>query len=100
MVTQIDGIDVTPKVGSYIKPKHWPLGSCLVAGDSFSPFRLPTNSEGPITSLAVRVEVSGRKLGRAGGWSIRHAGALTVAVKITFVGDGEPDTVTSGYMVV
>jgi hypothetical protein len=96
MVTQIDGIDVSPRVGSYIKPKHWPLGSCLAAGDSFSPFRLPTNSEGPIKSLAVRVEVSGRKLGRAAG----RAGGLTVAVKITFVGDGEPDTVTSGYMVV
>jgi len=37
MVTQIDGIDVTPRVGSYIKPKHWPLGSLLAAGDSFKP---------------------------------------------------------------
>lgn len=94
MVTQIDGIDVTPKVGSYIKPKLWPLGSCLIEGDSFSPFRLPVNSDGPIRDLAVRIEVTGRKLGRAAG----VGQGLTVAVKIIFVGDGEPDTVTSGYM--
>jgi len=93
MVTAINDYDVTPKVGSYIKPDGWPIGSCLVAGDSFSAFRLPTNSAGPITSLAVRIEVTGRTFKyRLGDWLVR--------VKIIFLGDCEPDTQTGGYMAV
>jgi hypothetical protein len=43
MVTAINDIDVTAKVGSYIKPDGWPIGACLEAGDSFSPLS-PANS--------------------------------------------------------
>jgi len=91
MITAIYGIDVTPQVGRYVKPDGWFLGANLTAGDSFSPFRLPTNSGGPIKCLAVRVEVTGRTLKRV-------AGLRVVRVRITFVGDCEPDTVVGGYM--
>ena len=90
MVTAINDIDVTPKLGSFIKPDGWPMGSCLVAGDSFSEFRLPTHQT-VIASLAVRIETTGRTLQR------KH-GDLMVRVRIIFVGDCEPDTVTYGYM--
>jgi hypothetical protein len=90
MVTAINDYDVTPKVGSYIKPDGWPIGSCLVAGDSFSEFRLPTHQT-VITSLAVRIEATGRTLQYKGG-------DLMVRVRIVFIGDCEPDSHTHGYM--
>ena len=93
MVTRINETDVVPAVGSYIKPDGWPMGSVLAQGDSFSPFRLPINSGGPIKSLAVRIEVTGRTIQR-------HAGSYHVRVRIIFVGDCEPDTVTFGTMIV
>jgi hypothetical protein len=89
MITQIDGVDVSPVVGRFIKPDGWRFGSRLIAGDSFSPFRLPLNSNGPIRDLATRIEVTGRTIQRNG-----------VRVKITFPGDGEPDTVTHGFMTI
>lgn len=64
----------------------------LVASDwDGAPFRLP----GPHGALAVRVEVTGR--------TVRHtvaglAGVGVVRARITFVGDGEPDEVTGGWI--
>ena len=89
--TEIYGWDVTPKVGSFIKPDGWAFGQRLIAGDSFSTFRIPVNSLGPIKDLAVEIEVTGRTLQK------KH-GMRMVRVKVTFPGDGESDTVTSGYM--
>ena len=92
MVAEIWGHDVTPQVGRYIKPDGWRFGELLQKGDNFSTFRLPTGSKFGVTSLAVEIETTGRTLQRRegeGGW---------VRVKITFVGDGEPDTVVRGYM--
>jgi hypothetical protein len=91
MITAIWGVSVEPQVGSYIKPDGWPLGEALLPGDSFSPFRIPVSNGGPIKSLAVRIEVTGRTFQRKNGGRV-------VRVKIIFPGDCEPDTVTHGYM--
>jgi hypothetical protein len=91
-MTEIWGHPVEPKVGSYVKPDGWSYGDCLIAGDEFSPFRIPAGSI-VIESLAVRIEVTGRTLQL-------HKGRLSVRVKVVFVGDGEPDTVCGGFMAV
>ena len=91
MITSINDYDVTPQVGRYIKPDGWSLGECLIAGDSFSRFRIPVSSGGPIKSLAVAIEPTGRTLHRK--W-----GDLFVRVKIIFLGDDAPDVHTHGYM--
>lgn len=79
-----------PQVGSYVKPDCWAIGECLIAGDDFSAYRLPTHN--PIVkSLAVNVEVTGRKV-------MSNYGERFVRVRITFLGDGEPDQHTSGWM--
>lgn len=90
--TEIYGREVKPAVGSYVIPDGWsPWGERLIPGDSFSTFRIPTRSGGPIKSLAIEVEVTGRT-------PQRKQGDCYVRVKITFPGDGEPDTVCGGWM--
>lgn len=70
------------------------VGSVIVTGTHYrrleeetwerAEFRLPTNTNGPIKSFAVRVEVTGRK--------VQHLrGDRCVRVNIVPVGDGEPD---------
>jgi len=83
--------EVTPAVGKYVKPDGWVLGGQLIEGDDFSALRLTTNSGGPITDLAVRIEVTGRTL------RTMH-GTLAVRVRVIFVGDGEPDSFCGGIM--
>lgn len=92
--TEVWGWDVEPKVGKRIFPDGWNgwYGE-LIPGDSFSPLRISTNSDGPIKSLAVRIEVTGRTLTTK--YSCR-----VVRVKVIFVGDCEPDTVSGGWMAV
>ncbi len=85
------GREVSPKVGTFIKPDGWKFGERLIAGDSFSTFRLPTGLA-VVTSIACEIEITGRELRRAAGMS------GMVRVKITFPGDGEPDTVCGGFM--
>jgi len=41
---EIWGWDAAPKIGRYVRPDGWDIGSLLEAGDDFSSFRLPTNS--------------------------------------------------------
>ena len=85
------GWNVAPKIGRYVCPDKWSIGECLIAGDNFSSFRLPTNNNGPIKSLAVEIKITGRTLRRVNG--IR-----CVRVKIIFVGDCEPNQVCGGWM--
>ena len=92
-IIEVYGRDVVPAVGRVVRPENWALCERLLPGDDFSPFRIPTSSGGPIKSLAVRVETTGRMLHR-------KAGDLWIKVKITFVGDGEPDQVSPGWMLV
>ncbi len=78
--------------GAYVKPDGWTMGNTLSPGDDFSPYRLLVNSNGPIKSLAVRVDITGHRM--------RHTAAVGLAYRcrITFVGDGEPDVVTGGWI--
>jgi hypothetical protein len=90
MVT-FGGNEIKPVVGLSVKPDEWGYSSPLLPGDSFSTFRIGLHSGGPIESLAVEIEVTGRTVQRkTGGYFIR--------VKITFPGDCESDTVTRGWM--
>lgn len=93
MITAIDGLDVTPKVGSYVLPDGWRgWGGLLGESDwDAAAFRIPVNSLGPITSLAVNVELTGRMTHWRGG-------GRYVRVRIIFVGDCEPDQTTLGWM--
>ena len=79
------------KVRTVIRPDGWPLGGILKPGlAGFCQFYLPTNSDGPIKELAVNVEVTGRT-------PQKREGSYHIRIKITFVGDGEKDTVVRGW---
>ncbi len=80
-------------VGTYVKPENWPIGENLEPGlDGFCDFYLPTGHRKPLPEvIAVNVKVTGRT-------PQRFAGDLWLRVKITFVGDGEPDTYTGGWV--
>lgn len=78
-------------VGTYVEPEQWGIGNKLNAGlEGFCDYYLPTNSGGPIKEVAVNVEITGRT-------RIRRSGGYYVRVKITFLGDGEPDVITGGW---
>jgi hypothetical protein len=89
----IYGREYEVKIGSRVRPENWApyKSNQLIAGDSFSTFRMPTMSLGPITSLACEVELTGRTIQRVDG-------TYAIRCKIIFPGDGEPDTVTKGWM--
>lgn len=99
----IYGREIVPQIGSYIEPDRWSYGNKLVASDwDEAQFRLLTQyrAGGAYTptpsgyvEVAVNVEVTGRTLQR------RKFG-LWVRVRITFVGDCEPDETVSGWMIV
>ena len=87
------GRAVEVKPDAYVVPDGWRGfgGRLREAGDGFSTYRLPVNSMGTIKTLAVEVKITGRDIqSRGGNWWIR--------VRITFVGDGEPDTTSGGWM--
>ena len=82
-------------VGSYIRRDGVQFGAHLLPCDDWdkAEFRWPN----PIPewqqshAIAVNVEVTGR--------TIRYySGEAWVRVKLTWVGDGEPDTTTGGFM--
>jgi len=88
--------DVTPKAGRLILVDGWGSPVSRILQDceipEFAPFRLPSLNH-PDVAYAVRVEVTGRTIQTRPwndyGW---------VKIRIVFVGDGEPDTCTSGWM--
>ncbi len=61
------------------------------SGDDFSTYRMSVEGFGPIESLAIEVEVTGRKVQY-------HGGAGYLKARITFVGDGEPNTHARGWV--
>ncbi len=79
------------KVGTYIAPDGWKFGDLLKPGLSgFCDFYLPTGYDFGVKMLACNIRVSGRKAQkRQGDWFAR--------VEITFVGDGEPNTIHHGW---
>lgn len=87
MVSQIDGCDVRPLPGRLVQPDGWQWAMPLTPSDwEQAAFRLPSARYNWVR-WAVNVEVTGR--------TIRNG---RVRVKITFVGDGEPDTTHHGWM--
>lgn len=90
--------EVKPEAGRGILVDGWNtrcpsyLEDCEVP--EFAPLRLPSFNYNDV-KYAVRIEITGRK-GQLQPYDDRH----WVRVKITFVGDGEPDTVSGGWMTV
>ena len=79
-------------VGTHVEPEHWGIGNLLKPGlAGFCDYYLPTNSGGPVKEVAVNVTITGRT-------RIRRCGGYYVRVKVTFKGDGEPDTHTGGWV--
>ena len=79
------------KIGTFVEPEQWSIGHRLEEGLlGFCDFYLPTG-HGVIEHVAVNVKLTGRV-------PIRRHGALWCRVRITFVGDGEPDTTTGGWV--
>lgn len=79
-------------LGCYVRPDNWPLGNILAAGlDGFCSYYLPTNSLGPIKSLAVNLMFTGKVTHRREGGYYRRA-------RLEFVGDGEPNTYTGAWV--
>lgn len=93
MATTLPTLTDEPAVGSYVQLDsgrgEWLLG-CDWDGAQFR-FPNPVTPWRESRALAVNVEVTGRVL----QW--RDGGAW-MRVKVTFVGDGEPDQVVRGYM--
>lgn len=88
----IYGNEIEVEVGSVIKPDGWGLSERLQSSDwDRAQFRLPTGHQICSLQLAVNVAVTGRTLQR-------REGDLWVRVKIEFVGDCEPSTFHSGWM--
>ena len=89
---------VTPAVGKRVIPDGWgnpgnTSGSLLIPCDDWdkADFRLPTGYHEFHYDLAVNVEVTGRTVQSKGG-------CYVIRVKVTFVGDCEPDTISGGWM--
>lgn len=91
-----DEVQLTPAIGKRIVPDGWgnlgnTAGSQLIACDDWdkAEYRLPSpywNYE-----TAVNIEVTGRTIQTIGG-------CYGIRVKITFVGDYEPDVIVRGWM--
>ena len=85
-------LDIKPTIGSYVVPDGWNgWGDCLIPCDDWdkAEFRFPARTAG--YDLAVNVEVTGKKERYVlGMWAVR--------VRITYVGDGEPDQHDGGFM--
>ena len=80
------------KVGTYVEPENWTCGDLLEEGlPGFCDFYLPTHCGGPIKHVAVNVVITGHM-------PHRRLGTFYRRVRITFVGDGEPNTVTGGWI--
>ena len=91
-------VDVTPEQGRGVLVDGWNtncpsyLEDCEIP--EFAPLRLPSFKYDDV-KYAVRIEITGRK-----GQRRPYDDRQWVRVKITFVGDGEPDTVSRGWMTV
>lgn len=84
----IDPRYTTPKVGSRLHLDGWQLSAGLGPCEwDRADFRL-TDASLP---LAVKVETTGRTVQR-------FRGELAVRVRVTFVGDGEPDVMHGAWM--
>ena len=78
-------------IGTFVEPDGWSVGDNLEEGmEGFCDYYLPTRHP-VITHVAVNVRITGR-------FPRRRAGGLWRRVAITFVGDGEADEKTGGWI--
>ena len=93
MTIQSVAFDTTPRVGLQVIPDCWAYAEPLIDCDwDRADFRI-WNGRALYPALAANVEVTGR--------TIRWTTGLIrpfVRVRITFVGDGEPNQMTGGRM--
>jgi hypothetical protein len=90
----IYGQEVEVKAGSHIEPDGWYVGQALVPSHwERADFYLSTGRAHGVTQVAVNIQITGRTLRR-------RMGSLYVRVKITLVGDGEPDREHGGWLLV
>lgn len=82
---------ITPAVGKMVQPDGWGSWEELLPCDDWdrADYRIAVKKY----DLAVRVEVTGNTVQMV-------EGVQAVRVKITFVGDCEPDSITRGWMYV
>lgn len=91
-------VEIGPEAGRGVLVDDWGshfpsyLEDCELPG--LAPFRLPSQRYADV-SYACRVEITGRK-----GVRRPYDDRLWVRVKVTFIGNGEPDTVVRGWMTV
>lgn len=87
-------MNIQPKIGDTLYPDGWaPSLTYLNPSDwDKAEWRVPSAAY-PWVNLAIRLRVTGRTVQR------KH-GNLVVRVEITWVGDGEPDTHSKGYLAI
>ncbi len=94
----IDGLEVSAEVGSWVLPDGHMLGQRLVEGDGpitwegswpGCDFRFPMSITG--TDVSCNIKITGRTIQY-------HLNRPCVRVRITWVGDCEPDTYSYGWM--
>lgn len=85
--------EIVPSVGMSVKPDTWGIGFCsLIESDwDAAPLRVRTYQP-VIESLAVRIEITGRKVFAEG------PGANIIRCRVVFVGDGEADQSVGGWL--
>ena len=74
----------------YVRPDGWKMGGVVYRDPTMpEPFDVRIETHQPvIASLAVKIETTGRVANRDGMYRCR----------VTFLGDGEPDTVCGGWV--
>lgn len=80
-----------PAVGRKLMHPNGAIKTLLESNWDAADFRLSVGDGGPIRSLACNVEVTGKTL-------VRKDGREWVRCTVIYVGDGEPDTKVSGFM--
>lgn len=91
-IREIWGKTIEAKVGSVVWPDNWFGAEQLIESDwDAAQFRIKLGSNGPIKSLAVNVEITGRTIQY-------HNLAYWIRIKIEFVGDGEPSQIYRGWL--
>lgn len=90
-------VQVEPQSQALILVDGWGTNCCAILQDceirDFARFRIPSMRYGHL-AYAANIRITGRTAQRR-PW---QDSTLFVRIEITFVGDGEPDTVTGGWM--
>lgn len=97
-----NGVDrlVAPAVGNWLEPDGWKLGGLLSESNwEAADFRVGSTNAFDLYSdrpagIAINLEITGRDLRYRPG----RGPANWIRVRIVWVGDGEPDTFSGGWL--